>query len=408
MRVLWVGHFVPYPPRGGSMQRSFNLIRQAGKAVELHFVGAALAAQQATDADLEEARRALRESCASVRAFPAPFLSSRAGKATVALRALLAGTSYSGTWLDLGSIRRRFADAIAETKPAVIHVDSVQIAHLLPAVGPPAVLTHHNVESHMMERRAAAAGGWMGWFLRREALKLAALERDTAGRYARHVFCSDLDVQRIKRMLPDLNCSVVPNGVDPSYFKPSDQPAEEHTLVFAGRMNQYPNEQAMLRFIRELLPEIRRRAPRTRLIVAGMNPTPALLSAIGSDPGITVTGFVDDIRPWIARGAVYICPILDGGGTRLKLLDAMALARPIVATPLSMEGIGATHGDQVLIAQFGAPFVDEVVRLLADPDERERLARRAREWVVATFAWEAIGQRLVEAYRLAAATARAS
>jgi len=167
-------------------------------------------------------------------------------------------------------------------------------------------------------------------------------------------------------------------------------------------MNQYPNEQAMLRFVGEIWPEIRRRVPDARLTIAGMNPTARLRSIAEDQPGVTVTGFVDDIRPVIGKQALYVCPMFDGGGTRLKLLDAMALACPIVATPMAMEGLDATDGDQVRISEFGPAFVDTVVELLGDPAARQALGRRAREWTEATYGWESIGNRLVRSYERAA------
>jgi glycosyltransferase involved in cell wall biosynthesis len=404
LRVLWVGHFVPWPPRGGAPQRSFNLLREASAAVQLHFAGASLRGHQPSTAAVDGARRALEEFCASVRILALPWRSSRAGKLAAVTRCLLTGRSYSDTWLDAPPLRQLIAEAIRSIDPDVVHVDSVMVAHLLPPTGRwRAVLNHHNVESHMMERRSSHARGPLRAFLLHEARRLRRHEQRTAGRFVEHLTVSPDDAERLRQVVPGIRCTVIANGVDVDYFRPLAVERDPDMLVFAGRMNWYPNEHGMIHFLDRLWPELKRRMPRARLTVAGMHPTRRLLDAARADPAIRVTGFVEDIRPVIRGAAVYVCPILDGGGTRLKLLDAMALAMPIVATPVAVEGLPVADGRHALVRPADAAFVDAIAQCLGDPAQAAALGHNARELVLAEFAWSRIGRDLLRAYERAGA-----
>jgi len=235
-------------------------------------------------------------------------------------------------------------------------------------------------------------------FLAREARLLARLEQKTAGRYAVHLTVSELDADRLREIVPGARCHVVPNGVDVDFFAPSGAVEQPNSLVFAGRMNWYPNEHAMCAMLRELWPALKQRIPGLRLTIAGMNPTRSLHAAAAGDPDVRITGFVEEIRPLIAEAALYVCPIMDGGGTRLKLLDAMAMGKAIVATPLAAEGLDVRDGEELVISEFGEEFVAAVTALLADHQRRERLGQAARRKAVETYGWVSIGRDLFREY----------
>ena len=402
MRVLWIGHFVPYPPRGGAPQRSFHLLKEAAKHAEVHFAGLSLLGHQPHPDDVVVATRALEEICRSVTVLPTRLRSSTLGKAWAASRALVTVRSYNEVWLDFRKSRAMVRAAIERIKPDLVHVDSVMIANLLPVdYRGPAVLNHHNVESHMMERRGVGKNVIVGTYMGHEARLLRKLERRWAGRFGRHIVVSDLDGLRLSEIANEAHCETVPNGVDVEYFRPQAVDEQVGTLVFCGRMNWYPNDEAMCRFIRELWPEIRRKRADVQLVVVGMNPTARLLAIARGDDRIRVLGFVEDVRPPVASAALYVCPILDGGGTRLKLLDAMALGKAIVATPLAIEGLEVVDGRDVVVREFGLPFVDAVVELLADRNRRATLAVEARRTAIKRYSWPDLGAKLVSVYRSA-------
>ena len=277
MKLLWVGHFVPYPPRGGAPQRSYHLLKETAREVDVHFAGLSLRGHQPDRDGVRQAATALGIFCKSVEILPTDLRSRPIGKLWSAARALGTGRSYGETWLDYPASRRLVSDAIARHRPDIIHVDSVMIADLIPAeYGGPAILNHHNVESHMMQRRAIGTPGAAGAYLGHEAAQLRKLEQRSAGRFARHIVVSDLDGERLADIAGPLRWVTVANGVDVDYFQPQSAPEEPATLVFCGRMSWYPNDEAMCRFLEELWPEVVRRKPETRLRIVGMHPSARL------------------------------------------------------------------------------------------------------------------------------------
>ena len=170
-------------------------------------------------------------------------------------------------------------------------------------------------------------------------------------------------------------------------------------------MDWLPNEDAMLYFAREVLPHIRRDEPDTTLSIVGRAPTPAV-RRLASEPGIEVTGRVEDVRPHIADAAVYVVPLRIGGGTRLKIFEAMAMGKAVVSTTIGAEGLPVTAGQDIVIADEPEPFAHAVVQLIRDEDARRRLATAARRLVVDHYDWSAVAQDFERALeRLAASRA---
>jgi polysaccharide biosynthesis protein PslH len=176
-------------------------------------------------------------------------------------------------------------------------------------------------------------------------------------------------------------------------------------LVFTGSMDWIPNEDAMRHFCHDILPLIRRREPDTTLSIVGRAPTPAV-QRLAEIPGVEVTGRVDDVRDYIGKAAVYIVPIRIGGGTRLKIFEAMGMGRAVVSTTIGAEGLPVTDGRDVVIADSPDKFATAVVTLFRDPARRVQLERAARDLVVTHYDWSAVAGQLEKALVTAAATKR--
>jgi glycosyltransferase involved in cell wall biosynthesis len=188
---------------------------------------------------------------------------------------------------------------------------------------------------------------------------------------------------------------VVQTGVDTSYFAPpSTAPSRAH-LVFTGSMDWLPNEDGMLHFVRDILPLIRAEEPEATLSIVGRAPTPAVAALAGER--IEVTGRVDDVRPHIARGAVYVVPLRIGGGTRLKIFEAMAVGRAVVSTTVGAEGLPVHPDRDIVLADEPAAFAREVVRLIRDGDRRRAIEDAARALVVQHYDWSAVAHQLEDA-----------
>jgi glycosyltransferase involved in cell wall biosynthesis len=189
--------------------------------------------------------------------------------------------------------------------------------------------------------------------------------------------------------VPGTRVEVVPNGVDAGRFQPQpDVTAIPGSIVFVGAMSFPPNVEAMRWFVAEVLPALRATRPEVTVTIVGRDPDPTIL-ALADDPAVTVTGPVDDVRPFLARAAVVVAPMVSGSGIKNKILEAMAMQRPVVATSLAAEGLAATPDRDIVVADGAAPFAVAVAALLADPDRAASIAAAGRALVETRYTWEA-------------------
>lgn len=400
MRVLWLSHLVPYPPKGGMLQRAYHLLRELSLRHEVHAVCFNQRALLPDAGAVEDARKALSEftNILSVHDIPSDF--GMLGRHGLAARSYLHRVPFTIAWLESDKFRQAVSRAVESLAPDVVHFDTISLAQYLEQTpGRLCVLNHHNIESTMMGRRAELERHPLKrHYFATEARLLRSYEQRIAKRFDLHLTCSDLDSERLGEICPGNTISTVPNGVDIGYFRPFESGAqeEEQSLLFAGGLNWYPNVSAVRFIIESLWPLVKREFPKASLTVVGRNPPAWLKRAAESDPMIRVPGFVDDIRPYMDRAAVYLCPIFDGGGTKLKVLDAMAMAKPLVANPISMEGIDATPNHHWIPATSPSEFVSGIRRLFSDATLRREMGNRARDLICDRYSFAQIGQELSE------------
>lgn len=355
---------------------------------------------------------ALRRVCERVEVFPAPTR-TRAQRLWALLTTRLpdmALRAYSPAFQDA------VLKALADGGYAILHVESIEMApYALAALGaglpqrPRVVFDDLNAE-YLLQKRAfetdlrdprrwaAAVYSFAQW------RRLARYERQVCRVADCVVAVSKWDRDALVRLAPGANVCVVPNGIDASHYVNyaaegqcpiADTPGPK--LVFTGKMDFRPNVDAVCWFADAILPRIRQHAPHTHVYIVGQRPSPAV-QALGSRPGITVTGFVPDVRPYIAAADVYVVPMRMGGGTRLKVLEAMVLGKAIVSTSLGCEGYGLTSGRELVVADDAARFADETIALLRDPARRAKLGDTAREFAVSRYDWSRITPLLERAY----------
>jgi glycosyltransferase involved in cell wall biosynthesis len=262
------------------------------------------------------------------------------------------------------------------------------------------VLDHHNIESHMMLRRAVLERNWLKKFYYwQEGAKLRAYEKRVLGDFNLHITCSKLDSDRLRLIDSTVDITEIPNGVDIDFFRPGNTEKVPNSLVFAGGLRWYPNRKAMLFFANEIWPLLKRRIPTASMDVIGQSPPPPLLELAARDPSFRVHGFVDDVRDYLDRAAVYVCPITDGGGTKLKILDALAMGKPIVADPIACEGIDVIPGEHVIFAGTPEEYVDAIEKLLSEPAVRDRMSCANRQLILDHYAYTKIGENLSNLYQ---------
>jgi glycosyltransferase involved in cell wall biosynthesis len=215
------------------------------------------------------------------------------------------------------------------------------------------------------------------------------------------VAVSEADKAALQRLVPGLNVTVVPNAVDVEYYTSADirpSPLPPRSLIFTGKMDFRPNVDAVLWFCQEVLPLVRREMTDVSFYIVGQSPHRRVLR-LADDPAVTVTGYVDDVRPYITGASVYVVPLRIGGGTRLKVLEAMAMSKPIVSTSLGCEGFeGLAPGRELSVADTPEEFAQQVIELLYDAPRRERLGQAAHRFVEERYDWRLIVPKLERAY----------
>jgi sugar transferase (PEP-CTERM/EpsH1 system associated) len=259
----------------------------------------------------------------------------------------------------------------------------------------PKVLFQHNVEAVIRMRHAQYAQGWVARaYLRREAAKLHAFEHRASHTFDHCVMVSDEDCRTMSREYGVTSTSAIPTGVDVQYFSPQPASSLEPVVVFVGSMDWLPNQDAATYFVSEVLPLIRREVP-ARFVIVGRNP-PAAIRRLEADRHVHVTGTLADVRPPMAEAQVCVVPIRIGGGTRIKIFEAMAMGKAVVSTTVGAEGLPVTHGRDILIADDPPTFARHVIQLLKNPDSRVRLGAVARQLVEQRYSWHAAAERFCQ------------
>ena len=280
--------------------------------------------------------------------------------------------------------------------------DIIVCDFLVPAVNVPgklccpAVLFQHNVEAMIWKRhyevqsnpvkKAYLYGQWQ---------KMRRFEREMCRRFDSVIAVSVEDREQMKDEYGAESVFDVPTGVDTEFFRPSGQKPQPHSLVFTGSMDWLPNDDAIRYFTREIMPLIKSKVPDVKLTVVGRNPAPALVDLSKEDPSLIITGRVDDVRPYMENAAAYIVPLRIGGGTRLKIFEAMAMEKPLISTTIGAEGLPLTNGVELLLADEPATFAAAVVRVLTDEAYANELGQRAAVVVRENFGWQSVTERFI-------------
>ena len=369
-------------------------MRQVGLRHRLSVVSFFQRAHQPTPDSIVAATQELNKYCDLAAVLPLPQDTLRGGQARLALTSLLSASPFTIQWGYCREYARKVRTVVADFRPDIVHFDTISLAPYLADIGDvPAVLNHHNIESHMLLRRAELEHNLLRKaYFRQEGRRLKHFESQIAGRFRAHFVCSDIDKARLSSMAVKAPIHIIPNGVDLRYFTSSNrEEIQPRSVVFVGGLSWYPNSDAMQYFVCETWPALRALHPDAHMRIAGRSPSATLQREVAATSGVELLGFVDDIRPLVHRSAVYACPIRDGGGTKLKMLDAMALGIAIVAHPVACEGLGVAHEEQVLIAETGADIAKCISRLFSDVTLRENLATRARAHVERHFSFDSIG-----------------
>jgi glycosyltransferase involved in cell wall biosynthesis len=388
MNILFLSTWHPHPPDNGSKLRVYHLLRSLAERHQVTLLSFAFAT-----ARLEEAGP-LEEWGIEVRAVPInPFEANRAG----ALRTFLSPRPMVSR--PIPAMSRLAADALAtQAFDAVVASTEMMADYALQApVGTIKVLEEHNSMARWMRERYRGQAGalqklrcWASW------QKTRQYEARLFRRFDLITMVSEQDAAVSQALLPDGRppVHVIPNGVDCRDRRPGLAQPVPGRLVFNGSLTYSANYNAMRWFLAEVYPRIKAEVPGVSLTITGSTQG-VDLDGLALDESVTLTGFVEDVRLPVAEATMAIAPIREGGGTRLKILEAMALGTPVVATSKGAEGLDVVDGEHLLMADDPARFADCVIALLRDPALRARLVASARRLVEQRHDWDAIGRRFV-------------
>ena len=389
MRILMVLHAAPYPPDLGPGRRHYHLLRELLKRHEISVLSFGTPEQRL--AFLAHFGSACKRVCFVDNRHPRIFKLLTAFLRTVAGRSAI---HFPGC----ARLRRALDGLINETNCDLILCSIPFLVQCALARGVPVISDTHNVEWLVLHRSCRETRSlWRKLYYFLQARNTRRAETALAGRVQAMLTTSACDRRIFKEQLPSQHVFVIPNGLDLRAYPASPVESEPHTLLFTGLMSYYPNEQGITWFLDDIFPRILDVEPQTHLIVAGANPSRRLQKRASTH--VTVTGYVEDIVPYFARAQVFIVPLRIGGGTRVKILEAMAMRRPIVATTIGCEGLDVVHGDSLLIADTAQKFADAVVHLLRDKGARDSLTSRGAALVRDRYDWNKIGVELDHAIR---------
>jgi glycosyltransferase involved in cell wall biosynthesis len=305
------------------------------------------------------------------------------------LKCLLALKPYSVERFRSAAMRARIQEKLSGGRYDLILCDGLYALANIPISTIPIALNCHNVEYMILKRYAQLERNpFKKYYASIESYLMRSAERHGCHRVARAMVCSQIDLELLRRLRPDLRVFVVPNVVDTDSIQPLEKKhlgSTDPVLLFHGIMDWYPNRDAVEFFARAILPRVRAECPDVRLIVAGRNPPNQFVEQFRSDPKIEFTGTVPDMRPYLAAATVVIVPLRVGGGTRIKILEACAAGKPIVSTSLGAEGLDLAPGKEIILADDPVEFARSVVNLLQHPARSETVAKSARAAVTERY-----------------------
>jgi sugar transferase (PEP-CTERM/EpsH1 system associated) len=385
MKILYLCHRFPFPPKRGGKIRPFNMIKHLSAAG--HEVTVASLARSAAEAreGAGIAPYCKRYAIAEVR--------NPVQIARMVLR-LPSLTPSSMGFFHSPALARRVRALLARERFELIFVHCSSVAQYVSGVvGIPKILDFGDMDSQKWLEYARckpfplSAGYWL------EGRKLEREERRLARLFDLCTATTRAEWETLESYRTGVATDWFPNGVDSRYFAPTAEPYEADTICFVGRMDYYPNQECMFDFCANVLPRIQARRPQAKLVIVGADPSPAV-KRLGQLPGVTVTGPVPDVRPYLQRSALMVAPLNIARGTQNKILEAMACGVPVVTSAAAAGGVDAVATEHFLVADSADEHVAAVLRVLENRSERARLASAGRSRMLSHHAWERSMQRL--------------
>lgn len=390
MKILWVKSDFLHPTNRGGQIRTLEILRAIHKRHEVDYVAF-------DNPEHPEGLARAGEYCS--RPWPVPHKVPDRRTASFALQAIGAVSDPMPL-----SVRRYQSRAMANRIASLLHAgtfDSLVCDFLFPAPNIPdisqAVLFQHNVESTIWERHVANSSNPLRKaYFGLQSGRMRRFESETCRKAGHVIAVSAIDAERMKQDYGVSRISSIDTGVDFDYFAPPPGVPRTIDLAFLGSMDWLPNIDGVTWFVRQILPLIRRLLPDCSVDIVGRKPGPEIRALAEGDPKLRITGTVPDVRPFLWAAKAAIVPLRIGGGTRLKIYEAIAAGVPVISTSVGAEGLPLRDGEHVVLTDSEQAFADACVRLLENESERHRIACRARDFISSRFSWDSIALQFEE------------
>lgn len=386
MKILYLCHRVPYPPDKGDKIRAYHHLAHLVKSHQVH-----VACLADTPGDLDHAR-SLEKLCASVDV----AYRTTARSLFQAAVALPMGRSLSIAAFDSPELRAQVERRLEQDNPDVLVAYSAAMAQYIEGIqGRPRVLDFVDADSEKLRTYGHMRSFPQSALYALEANRLARYEGRMASLFDASIFISEAEAEIVRRSHAEREFAVIPNGVDLDAFRPrmDGAQAQDPVVVFTGAMGYYPNADAVIYFANDVFPLVKAKIPNARFVIVGRDPTSAV-RRLSRPPDVTVTGFVPDVRPFLAEAAVAVAPFRMARGVQNKVLEAMASGLPVVGTTIAFQGLAAGVEDGIRIADTPDSLAGEVASLLTDAPRRLAMGQAARAFVERHHRWEVVGQTL--------------
>jgi glycosyltransferase involved in cell wall biosynthesis len=399
--VVLVDEELPYPANSGKRIRTLNLTLRLARRHQLTY-----ACHRNADAD--EARRA-------AAFFADHSITSVVVERTVPRKAgpqfwlrlagnLLSPLPYSVATHTSRALRQTLARLAADHPVDLWHCEWTPYAASLAGLPGPRLVVAHNVESIIWRRYAQTEKGLLRrWYIRRQARKWERFEKTTLANVQHTVAVSDLDATRLREAIGVPHIDVVDNGVDTAYFRLQTSDRDPRRLLFLGSLDWRPNLDGVRQLLESVFPAVRALEPQARLCLVGRNPPSWLVRRAQEEPGVELHGSVPDVRPYLASCGLMIVPLRIGGGSRLKILEALACGTPVVSTRIGAEGLNLEGGRHFTVVEEIEHLVSVLVSAIRNPAAIQQQAQCGRQQVVRHYDWDALADRLDAVWRAAAA-----
>lgn len=405
MNILFLSTENPYPPDHGHHLRTYSVLKHLAEQHKIFFLGFWQSAEELKH------QAHLEALCARVDLLPIPGRAQRVNYGLGLFANLFSAQPFTVQRYFRREAVQRIRQIMQENRIDLVHFDLLHLAPYLECIGDtPSVLVNHNVESLRLERLAQVQKNVAArTYLNLQQRKMRRLEQVVCRRFTQLITVSETDAEILRDTCKlDKNIEEIPNGVDAEFFDVSDDQPEPDSLVWTGGMGSPYNRDAVDYFLEEIFPKIYVQRPQIKVTIVGDSPSPTLQQYQRRYPqNIFIAGYVDDVRPYMQRASIFIAPMRCGSGTKIKVINAMAMGKAIVSSSVGAEGIKVESGKDLIISDAPQEFAEHVLQLLKNPARLRQMGANARRIVERLYDWRVIYKKMDALYEKVASGKRA-